>query len=68
MFSPTHKEVLRNQLTFRMIWFVMQIKENKSMTDFKRARELLHEFKGDSYPFGPGILPDFFFWYPPVRL
>jgi len=28
------------------------------MTDFNRARELLYEFKGDSYLFGPDILPD----------
>ena len=27
------------------------------MTDFKRARELLHEFKGNSYLFGPDVLP-----------
>jgi alcohol dehydrogenase len=40
-----------------MIWFVMQIKENQSMTDFKRARKLLYEFKGDSYLSGPDVLP-----------
>jgi len=28
------------------------------MTDFKKARELLHEFKGDSYLFGPEVLPE----------
>ena len=27
------------------------------MTDFKKAQELLHEFKGDSYLFGPDVLP-----------
>ena len=27
------------------------------MTDFEKARTLLHEFKGDSYLFGPGVLP-----------
>jgi alcohol dehydrogenase len=27
------------------------------MTDFEKARALLHEFKGDSYLFGPGVLP-----------
>jgi alcohol dehydrogenase len=34
----------------------MQVKENQSMTDFKRARELLYKFKGDSYLFGPDVL------------
>ena len=28
------------------------------MTDFKKAQELLHEFKGDSYLFGPDVLPE----------
>jgi alcohol dehydrogenase class IV len=28
------------------------------MTDFTKARELLHEFKGDSYLFGPDVLPE----------
>lgn len=27
------------------------------MTDFEKARALLHEFKGDSYLFGPDVLP-----------
>ncbi|MDH5453799.1 MAG: iron-containing alcohol dehydrogenase, partial [Paracoccaceae bacterium] len=27
------------------------------MTDFKKARALLHEFKGDSYLFGEDVLP-----------
>jgi len=27
------------------------------MTDIKKARALLHEFKGDSYLFGPDVLP-----------
>jgi alcohol dehydrogenase len=27
------------------------------MADFNKARELLHEFKGDSYLFGPDVLP-----------
>lgn len=27
------------------------------MTNFKRARQLLQEFKGDSYLFGPNVLP-----------
>jgi alcohol dehydrogenase len=27
------------------------------MSDLKRARELLHEFKGDAYLFGSGVLP-----------
>ena len=27
------------------------------MTDFEKARTLLHEFKGDSYLFGPDVLP-----------
>ncbi len=27
------------------------------MTDFEKARTLLHEFKGDSYLFGPNVLP-----------
>jgi alcohol dehydrogenase len=35
----------------------MQTKENQNMTNFKRARQLLHEFKGDSYLFGPHVLP-----------
>lgn len=28
------------------------------MTDIKKARELLHEFKGDSYLFGPDVLSE----------
>ena len=28
------------------------------MTDIKEAQELLHEFKGDSYLFGPDVLPE----------
>ena len=28
------------------------------MSDFERARSLLHEFKGDTYLFGAGVLPD----------
>ena len=28
------------------------------MTDFKKAQELLHEFKGDSYLFGQDVLPE----------
>jgi alcohol dehydrogenase len=28
------------------------------MTDFKRAQALLHEFKGDSYLYGPDVLPE----------
>ena len=28
------------------------------MNDFDKARELLHEFKGDAYLFGNGVLPD----------
>jgi alcohol dehydrogenase len=40
-----------------MIWFAMLLKENENMADFNKARELLHEFKGDSYLFGPDILP-----------
>jgi len=27
------------------------------MSDFEKARALLHEFKGDSYLFGTGVLP-----------
>ncbi|TFG45226.1 MAG: iron-containing alcohol dehydrogenase, partial [Candidatus Brocadiia bacterium] len=28
------------------------------MTDFKKAQGLLHEIKGDSYLFGPDVLPE----------
>ena len=57
MFPSEQRENLRNRAVFRMIRLVIQIKENKSMTDIRRARELLHEFKGDSYLYGQDVLP-----------
>jgi hypothetical protein len=38
--------------------YVLTISDvERNMTDFEKARSLLHEFKGNSYLFGTDVLP-----------